>query len=192
VSPVLRDRRILIAGGAGAERVLAAVAEHALRGGAFVTLAAPPARFAGCRALVEQLPWGAHAVGADLASEGDVARLREHLRCAYRGLDAAVYVARDGGEPRREARAFAALCRAAAPLLTSDGGALVGVASGAGTAEALSDRAAALVGDPALRGARVDVAVPASSGDEHAVAGTVCLLLGDRAGAALREAASVG
>jgi len=139
---VLRDKRIVITGVWDADSVAYATAERALLAGAFVTLVAPAEEFARCRALADALPFGAHAVRADLTDAADVARLREHLSCGYRAVDGALHA---GGAAPPEA-----LAHAVAPLLAPGDRSLVervgadapcvALGSDAGTILQLADR----------------------------------------------------
>lgn len=123
---MLRGKRLVIAGVDGDGSLAYPIADHALRGGAFVTLVATPKHFARCRERVDWLPRGAHAVRADLTVDADVAGLHEHLRCAFGAVDGAVHVS--GGGERSSPQALAALAAGIAPLLTPGGGPLVAVA----------------------------------------------------------------
>jgi enoyl-[acyl-carrier protein] reductase I len=141
----LRDKRLLITGVATPDSIAYAVAERALLGGAHVTLTAPPRDIERCRELAELLPRASHVVQADLTRDEDIARLREHLRCAYGKVDGALHAvafapraALEG--PLTEASAegielafrtstwsLAALAQAVAPLFPARGGSLVGL-----------------------------------------------------------------
>jgi enoyl-[acyl-carrier-protein] reductase (NADH) len=148
---MLRDKRLVITGVADADSLAYAIAERALMAGAFVTLVAPPEDFPRCRALADGLPFGAHAVRADLTDAADVARLREHLSCGYRAVDGALHA---GGVAPPQA-----LADAVAPLLPPGGRSLVAQAGDDGTCFALGTDAGEVLqlaaGAPARRLAAV-------------------------------------
>ncbi len=176
---MLRDKRLVLAGVAGAEGVGDAVARRALVQGAHVTLVASPRRLERCRELAAALPRPAHVVCADLAREEDVLALREHLRCAYRTVDGAVLAMGPATADASAGGAFAALARAVAPLLPPGRGSLVGVTHhGAGPRPSALQRAAREVArDLAPSGGRANLVV-APAGTARAAADAVLLLLG--------------
>ncbi len=142
---MLRDKRLVITGASDAETIAYAVTERALLAGAFVTLVAAPHEVDRCRALAGGLPFGAHVVRADLNDPADVARLREHLRCGYRGVDGALHAG--GGAPPE------ALADALAPLLPPGGRSLVALGDDGETAcFALGEDARAITGEVLLLG----------------------------------------
>lgn len=164
---MLDGKRIVIAGVTDDHSLAYPIADLALRAGAFVTLAAAPEHFARCRERVEWLPRGAHAMRVDVHVAGDLRRMREHLRCGYGSVDAAVHLGHD-------ADTLALFAEALAPLLTDDS-VLVGL--GLGDASPQGSRAAAAV---RRRYVSLTVGQPAAGRDDLALAQEVCRLLDRR------------
>lgn len=142
---MLTDKRLIVTGVVTGDSIAYAVAERAQRMGAEILLTALPRDRHLTQAAAADLPRPAEIVDLDITKEDDLARLTDHVREAWGGLDGALHAV--AFAPRdalsgdfltasaagvnlaftTSAFSYASLARVLADLAPEPGGALVGL-----------------------------------------------------------------